>query len=293
MYLVDTNGSVVDAEFSLDMFEGDPCLAIESSGGASPARGVTRRNPDYNRLLGIVLEKLAVSGIQITRIVLDSRKVAAVPIGERVVNIGQDYPVNLAGTDTDAFRKLVQREVALMHRDPKATKGGNAQKRIRICLSRPILSEQLNLHGGDHNSPQESELHAPGLTETEKKYLSTARVGQGQFRQKLLRAYGKVCPVTGILNPELLIASHIKPWKVCNNSERLDSHNGILLSAMVDRLFDSGLISFSERGKMLVSPRLSQHDRGKCGIAGCTAIAFSKESLRYLEYHRGIVFQSA
>ena len=293
MYLVDTNDSVVDAEFSLDVFEGDPCLVIESSGGASPARGVTRRNPDYNKLLGIVLERLAVSDIQITRIVLDSRKVAAVPVDDRVVNIGQTYPVHLAGTDTDAFRKLVQREVALMHRDPKATKGGNAQKRIRICLGRPILPEQLNLHGGDHHSPQESELHAPGLNETEKKYLSTARVGQGQFRQELLRAYGGVCPVTGISNPELLIASHIKPWKVCSNSERLDSHNGVLLSAMVDRLFDSGLISFSERGKLLLSPQLSNHDRGKCGIDGCPAISFSMQSLRYLEYHRRIVFQSA
>lgn len=251
MYLVDAHGHVVDAECSLDVFHGDPCLVVESSGGANLARGVSRRNPDYNKLLRLVFERLSLIDVHITRIVLDSSKVAAVPVDDRVVRLEQSYPVNLAGTDIDAFRRSVQREIAFMHRDPGAVKGGNAQKRIRICLNQSISPDQLILHAGDSPPPADVDLHAPGLTETERKYLSAARVGQGQFRKDLFEVFGGVCPVTGISNPELLIASHIKPWKACTNSERVDSENGILLSAMLDQLFDRGLISFSDSGIML------------------------------------------
>jgi hypothetical protein len=292
MYLVDTHGYVVDAECSLDVFQGEPCLVVESSGGADPARGVVRRNPDYNKLLKLVFERLAINDVNITRIVLDSKKVAKVPLDDRVVRLEQSYPVNLAGIDIDVFRKTLQREVSLMHRDPAAKKGGNAQKRIRICFNRVISPELLILNGGG-GLPADIDAYAPGLTETERKYLLNARVGQGQFRKDLFQLFGGVCPVTGISNCELLVASHIKPWKACSNSERLDTKNGLLLSAMMDRLFDKGLISFSESGTILVSPRLSEHDRRKCGIDESTSLVLPADSLHYMEYHRRMEFKSA
>ena len=39
------------------------------------------------------------------------------------------------------------------------------------------------------------------------------RVGQYFFRTAILNSYANRCCITGINEPKLLIASHIKPWK--------------------------------------------------------------------------------
>ena len=57
------------------------------------------------------------------------------------------------------------------------------------------------------------------LTTTEKEAIVKARIGQGLYREKLLRKYSEGCIITHINIPEVLIASHIKPWSVSNNSE--------------------------------------------------------------------------
>jgi hypothetical protein len=49
-----------------------------------------------------------------------------------------------------------------------------------------------------------------------------ARRGQQFFRQTVLNAYGVRCCISGINVPRLLIASHIKPWRVFPES-RLDA----------------------------------------------------------------------
>ena len=58
-------------------------------------------------------------------------------------------------------------------------------------------------------------------------------------------------------DPALLRASHIVPWADCGDEQRLDVHNGLLLSALWDAAFDKGLISFADDGQPLVSPLLS------------------------------------
>ena len=66
------------------------------------------------------------------------------------------------------------------------------------------------------------------------------------------------CPLTGISDPALLRASHIIPWADCeSDAERLDVHNGLLLSALWDAAFDVGLVSFDDAGMVIVSPRLT------------------------------------
>jgi hypothetical protein len=178
-----------------------------------------------------------------------------------------------------------------MHRAPNAKRGGNAQKKIRICLNKTVDPDQLISKTKGIAEPVE-EVFAPGLTETERSYLRSSRVGQGQFRKDLIRKYGHRCPITGIEQDQLLVASHIKPWKVCTNAERLDSSNGILLSALVDRLFDKGLVSFSEDGAVVVSPNLSTSDRAKCGIGQWQQLQLTAQSKPYMEYHRAMEFKS-
>lgn len=73
------------------------------------------------------------------------------------------------------------------------------------------------------------------------------RLGQGEFKKNVMRVWGsKVCALTGIGVPEMLIASHIKPWAECEDGEHRNGCNGILLASHIDKLFDSHLITFRE-----------------------------------------------
>ena len=104
------------------------------------------------------------------------------------------------------------------------------------------------------------------IEKTEREAIVKSRIGQGRFREKILGKYG-ACVITGIDIPRVLVASHIKPWAVSTNEERICEDNGLLLSATYDRLFDSGLISFSREGKMLVSHFVTEQNRQKLKIA--------------------------
>jgi hypothetical protein len=95
----------------------------------------------------------------------------------------------------------------------------------------------------------------PQTTEAER--LVVQRIGQDIFRAALVDYWGGRCPITGISDPALLRASHILPWSECNDAKRLDVHNGLLLSALWDAAFDTGLVSFADDGEVFVSPDLS------------------------------------
>ena len=77
-------------------------------------------------------------------------------------------------------------------------------------------------------------------------YESKRRKGQDYFRRMILANYNCRCALTGIDMPQLLLASHIIPWSdKSHKKERLNPENGICLSALYDRAFDKGLITFS------------------------------------------------
>ncbi|WPN49114.1 HNH endonuclease signature motif containing protein [Pseudomonas sp. P8_241] len=86
------------------------------------------------------------------------------------------------------------------------------------------------------------------------------RLGQGQFKKNVMRVWGyKSCALTGIDLPEMLIASHIKPWAKCTDGEHLNGCNGIILASHIDKLFDSHLITFRERSGQFIldaSPKI-------------------------------------
>jgi predicted restriction endonuclease len=107
-----------------------------------------------------------------------------------------------------------------------------------------------------------------------------------------LKKYHGACVVTGITLKNLLIASHIKPWAVSNNAERLSTENGLLLSANYDRLFDGGLISFDNNRKILVSRYIDDENKKRLNLMDevVANISFSTEMKHNLEYHRDVVF---
>jgi len=104
----------------------------------------------------------------------------------------------------------------------------------------------------------------PQTTEIER--LVVQRIGQDIFRAALMGYWGARCLITGITEPALLRASHIVPWAECDDAQRLDVHNGLLLSALWDAAFDTGLISFADDGTALARPELSAAARTALGI---------------------------
>jgi hypothetical protein len=122
--------------------------------------------------------------------------------------------------------------------------------------------------------------------ETTKTALIDARLGQGKFRDDLMRVWGGRCAVTGCSVVEVLRASHVKPWRRSSNKERLDPQNGLLLGAHLDALFDAGLISFDDEGLMLISKRVREKDREQLRLSGALRGSPSEELKQYLAYHR-------
>lgn len=131
------------------------------------------------------------------------------------------------------------------------------------------------------------------LTATVRTQLIQARRGQGVFRANV-HLIENSCRLTGITNANLLIASHIKPWRACVDAqERLDGNNGLMLTPHVDLLFDRGLISFEDMGKVIVSSKMTAADMQLLGLSiprKATERNFSLPQRKYLDYHRRQVF---
>lgn len=128
--------------------------------------------------------------------------------------------------------------------------------------------------------------------ETEKLTLSKARVGQGEYRKKLLELC-PFCPITLVSDDRLLIASHIKPWAASNDFEKTDPNNGFMLTPTFDFLFDRGFLSFTDDRKTILSPFLSNMTYSKLGISDNKIIPHLPTDGReiYLEYHRTTILK--
>ena len=95
------------------------------------------------------------------------------------------------------------------------------------------------------------------INHKEKEKITSARMGQGKYREALLQEC-PFCPITMVSDDRLLIASHIKPWRMSNDFEKTDPKNGLILTPTIDFLFDKGFISFSDDKAMLLSPWISK-----------------------------------
>lgn len=131
----------------------------------------------------------------------------------------------------------------------------------------------------------------PRSTEAER--VVVERVGQNLFRAALLDYWQGRCCVTGLAIPELLRASHIKPWAKCeSDDERLDVFNGLLLAPHIDALFDDGWISFLDDGRLLVSDALPLDALAALGVLpNWTLRGLKQQHLRYLSFHRQTEFR--
>ena len=140
----------------------------------------------------------------------------------------------------------------------------------------------------DDIATHQKEINA--LSETERQSVIKARIGQGMFRQELLEMW-EGCAVTNVVLPNVLRASHIKPWRFSTNAERLNPYNGLLLLPQYDQLFDKGLISFADRGELIRSPAIEAIEPAKLGIDLNDKLrSLSAKHQGFLEYHRSQIF---
>jgi putative restriction endonuclease len=131
----------------------------------------------------------------------------------------------------------------------------------------------------------------PRTTEAER--LVVQRVGQNIFRQGLLDYWEGCCAITGLAVPELLRASHIKPWAACEtDAERLDVYNGLLLAPHLDAAFDQGFITVSDSGEVIVSATLDVNARQVLGLVVSNFVQAPVSGHRaYLRWHRERIFR--
>lgn len=89
----------------------------------------------------------------------------------------------------------------------------------------------------------------------DKKRFVKTRVNQSFFRSTILASYNSTCCITGIQNPDLLIAGHIVPWSK-SKKNRLNPRNGILTNSLHDKAFELGYITISEDYKVQICSKI-------------------------------------
>lgn len=149
----------------------------------------------------------------------------------------------------------------------------------------PVQPNLIDFQTEDPQAPYDIKIKLPN--ETERKGLVTSRVGQGVYRKRIIHRWKYKCAVTGFDKVQILIASHILPWAEATHEQRLDVHNGILLSPTYDALFDRKLISFENTGKIMLSDSIEYEAYAKIGVTGKERITdLSDYNVDYLKVHR-------
>lgn len=168
---------------------------------------------------------------------------------------------------------------------------------IGRATSRAQLYEELRaLHSLQTHPaaalPAALEAQLAAIPETERTRKVRQRIGQDVFREALIESWvGRRALCDVALPPTLLRASHAKPWARSDESERLDSFNGLLLAVHLDVLFDQGLMAFDDDGRTLISSRLAVEARQLLKLDALPRLRFVLPGYReYLRYHRTHVF---
>lgn len=183
------------------------------------------------------------------------------------------------GTTFDCIRAGVRDEQAL-----DELLGLLGQRKETTSDSPMVSRETMARLGAEHAVASDPENAAFGPTT--RRALVDARIGQGAFRKRMMRVWDSRCAVTGCAVTSVLVASHAIAWSIAQPHEQLDEYNGLLLSASIDRLFDTGLIGFSDEGVLIPKSDLSLDDLAVLGLDAHSRLRADGLSIRHLPYLR-------
>lgn len=139
------------------------------------------------------------------------------------------------------------------------------------------------------NEYDEINLELNNIDDKYKESVSKLRIGQGKYRDGLISKHGCKCMMCDIKLKELLIASHIKEFSISTKSESIDLNNGLLLCANHDKLFDRHLISFDNKGKIMISDKIKLTDYEELKINENICINMDEKIDKYMAYHRKLI----
>ena len=136
-----------------------------------------------------------------------------------------------------------------------------------------------------------------GPTEIERRVKS--RLVQTFFRNVVLSSYDFTCSFCGLSIREMLVASHIIPWKT-SVERRADPRNGISLCSFHDRAFDRGILAVSRELEIIVSKKISMVPKNEMARIGLFELSGNPVRLadrfqadeEALSFHRQNIFRS-
>jgi hypothetical protein len=208
----------------------------------------------------------------------------------RVTLSGKDWVIEIPSG-------LIRQELARSFPDAAQSAGcfcAQSTDQLACLLRRAAELAQSLPHQAAHTFARrlQEALNGHIIAGTEVERMTKQRIGQDTFREALLDYWGGACAVTSIALPELLRASHAKPWAACeSDEERLDLFNGFLLCANLDVLFDKGLIAFNAAGQMLLSSKLDFDLRGALHLNDYPGLRWiAPQHGPYLSWHLRYVF---
>lgn len=175
--------------------------------------------------------------------------------------LSQNYSIDDSISD-EYIDSIIERERELLHTREKYTSERDlvnfksALRKYQAFVCSDFLKKQEDTILAEVAKVE----HDTSINSTDRIAIVKSRIGQGDFREKLV-AFWKGCSVSGCQMTDILVASHIKPWRVANNQERLDLYNGLLLLPNYDKLFDKGYISFDTKGRIVFSNFFPESDR--------------------------------
>lgn len=209
----------------------------------------------------------------------------------RLKFLSATYRIDYTLGEKDVEEILREEEIRCIGRDKYCT-------RKSISDFRAGLRKFLDFLKSDYRKHYENTILAEikmikedhHLSATEKETIILSRRGQGRFRSELIK-YWNGCAISKCSLTDILVASHIKPWKDSTNNERLDVFNGLLLLPNYDKLFDLGYMTFTPKGKVLYSKLLSKNDKDLLGLTNTLSLCRIDEAHKiYLKYHNEYCF---
>ena len=154
----------------------------------------------------------------------------------------------------------------------------------------------INSYNGDtlydaqgYKERLESEIE--NIPDKYKESVIKSRIGQSNYRNALLRKFHSKCALCGVTGEELLVASHIKPWKDCEEGEHLDENNGLLLCPNHDKVFDRHLISFDENGKIVISSKLNETNKIFLNLNSSYSVEINEKNRKYFNNHYNLFLE--
>lgn len=194
-----------------------------------------------------------------------------------------------SGKTLNASHDLIEKGLTIFKKTNGSINTSEYRVTGRASYLLRLFSEIKAEHERVHNLPPDPPIEEKEILaapKTDQAALRMSRMGQGRYREQLLQLR-KCCYVTGVSEQVVLRASHIKAWEKSNNRERLDPHNGLLLTPNYDVLFDAGYISFADDGHILLSEDLPPAVIAAFAInPNFKGLDLGKRTRTFLAYHR-------